>query len=153
MNKQTQEETIQSERVENDSTKLTINDKSTNNKGAKKKKDNRTLDYVRPHRCDIRLEEFYAGTWKTFNPSISFSLLSTYIKCLRSEIGQEPNTPLQYISDDAYSIYSKVYERGNVRENFFENTEAKLARQNSSQPSQSSSLPTLNRNLGVNSNK
>ncbi|KAF0978708.1 hypothetical protein FDP41_002528 [Naegleria fowleri] len=99
-------------------------------------RESRTLEFIRPHRCDIRLEEFYAGTWKTFNPLVSFKLFSTYLQCLRSEVGQEPTTPLHYISDDAYDIYKQVYQSGRVREKFFQNTVNLMAKERLSERQQ-----------------
>ncbi|KAG2392169.1 hypothetical protein C9374_012421 [Naegleria lovaniensis] len=110
--------------------------KSKQEEKLQKIRESRTLEFIRPHRCDIRLEEFYAGTWATFNPLVSFKLFSTYVKCLRSEVGQEPTTPLHYISDDAYNIYKKVYQDGRVRGKFFQNTETTMAKERIAQKQQ-----------------
>ncbi|KAL9658335.1 hypothetical protein ABK040_015655 [Willaertia magna] len=86
---------------------------------------NRTNELARPHRCDMRLEELVSGAWKTFSPRVTFKLFKIYRACLKSEIGQEPTEPIQYMTDEMYGQYKRMYERGRMRGKFFDSPDSK----------------------------
>jgi hypothetical protein len=52
-----------------------------------------------------------SGTVKEKSFKISFNLFKTFIKCLNSNIGDEPTNPILYLKEEDIEFYKEMREK------------------------------------------
>ncbi len=86
----------------------------------RKKKQERSNIGTRPHRCDVRYTDFLASVTATWSPSAILDRWRLFYRCMRSEIGQEPQEPIEYLDDDSYEFYREMQFKRKIREKFID---------------------------------
>jgi hypothetical protein len=74
---------------------------------------------AQPHRCDARLTDFISGIGSTLSFKVGKELFGLYIRCLRSEYGEEPKEPYKYLSPKQRKFYADAEKNGCIRNKFF----------------------------------